>query len=231
VAGAPWCRLVVRRNVSPWIAPAALVVAFVLTFLPWIGVAPNGTPVYTQTAWWAARGSFETDPVGEEVMKREEALKTASGWSALLTLYLVLLVLVIPLAVAERVISRQGWTVPDLVRPLWPRRQDILAGLSAALLLLLLLALFLGVGLETAAARAAEQAADEKVPPAAVTGRRPEKLRDLHRDVALGSFALHRSGWVKWAVLAQFVALAGAGLTVWLDRHPERPEPRIECYC
>jgi hypothetical protein len=29
----------------------------------------------------------------------------------------------------------------------------------------------------------------------------------------------------------QLIALFGAGLTFWLDRHPDRPEPRIECYC
>ncbi len=233
-AGAhPCCRLTLRREVVHWLAPAALGIAFLLTFFSWVGVYPNGTPVFTQNAWKGASGSFAVDAVGGDVMKREEdVLHKYSGWSLFLLLYLILLILTVPLALADRILPAAGVAVPDVFRGIWPHRQMIVAGLCAALLVLLFFALAVGFGLETAAARAAEEAVPlaQGTDGAAPTPRQL-RLREVQRDVALSHYALAHTTWLTLAVIAQIVALAGAGLAVWLDRHPDRPEPRVEVFC
>jgi hypothetical protein len=218
---------VLRRDVAPWLAPAALLVAFVLTFFPWVGVYPNGMPVYTQNAWKAARGTFAADPAGDEVMKRAETLESHKSLSLTLIFYLILLVPAVLLGVVDRALPLLGAPVPDVFRSVWVHRQVILLGLSAALLVLLLLALTLGFGLESAAAWAAEEA----VPAAGDAPTAARQKRDLRRDVELASFGLARTTWLSLAVVAHVVALAGAGVALWLDRHPSRAEPRVECYC
>jgi hypothetical protein len=205
----------------------ALMVAFVLTFFPWVGCYPNGTAVYTQYAWKAARGTFNpASPVGEEVMKREAELNAHRSWSLLLVLYLLLLVVAVVIAVADRVVPRMTTAVPDLFQAVWPHRPMVLAGLSAALLLLLGLALIAGFGLESAAAAAVEDAL-----PKADDAPSAQAKREMRRDVALAAYGLDHTTWLALAVVAHLVALFGAGLTLWLDRHPGRPDPRIECYC
>jgi hypothetical protein len=102
----------------------------------------------------------------------------------------------------------------------------VLVALSAALLLLLVLALIAGFGLESAAAAAVEDA----IPKADDTPSAQAK-REMRRDVALAAYGLDHTTWLSLTVVAHLMALFGAGLTLWLDRHPERPDPRIECYC
>src|SRR5437660_1535662 len=55
-AGRPWLHLALHRDAAHWLAPAALVLVFILTFFTWVAVAPNGTRIYTQNAWQAAGG-------------------------------------------------------------------------------------------------------------------------------------------------------------------------------
>src|SRR5205085_12069380 len=145
------------REVAHWLAPGALAVAFLLPFFTWVACAPNGTRVYTQNAWQAAfGGGFSADPAGEAVMQQEAVLRDNSHWSGWLMFYLILLLPATAIAIADRVLSRNLSTLPDIVRPIWPHRQAITAGLCAALLLLVLAPLIFGFGLEVAAARAAE---------------------------------------------------------------------------
>jgi hypothetical protein len=233
VADSPCLRLTLNRGVVPWLAPVALLVAFVLTFFPWVGVYPNGTPVYTQSAWRAATGSLPPpDPIGDEVMQLEPALLKHKSVSLLLLFYLILLIPAVLLAVAERLIPLTGGTVPDVFRTVWTYRQTIQAWLSAVLFLLLVGAATFGIGLESAAAAAAEEAVP--MPPAAegtTPSSREIQVRNVKRDVKLASYALDRTIWMTLAVIMHVVAVTGTALDQWLDRNPGRPAPRVECYC
>jgi hypothetical protein len=208
----------------------SLVVAFVLTLFTWVAVAPNGTRIYTQNAWQAASGALTADPVGDAVMNAEKDLQSATHWNPWLWFYLILLILSAAIAVADRVLASNPMVIPDVLRVIWPHRQLIVAALTAALFLLLLAPFVFGFGLETAVAQVA---ATTSQPPAGQTPPTTKEKtdQDLRRDVAIARFGVHRTGWLYLAVMAQVVALVGAGLARWLDRHPHMPEPRIEVYC
>jgi hypothetical protein len=230
---APWLRLTLRREVAQWLAPGALILAFILTCFTWAAVAPNGTRVYTQNAWQAAGGWLTPDSAGDSVMKAETELKAHLDMSVWLLFYLILLIPTAAVAIADRVLSDNPAAVPDIFRAVWPHRRAAVAGLCAVLVLLLILPLTLGFGLQTAALAAAEAA----VPAALSAAGKPEPTtaekteRDLHRDLQVARFGLQRTVWLKLALAAQLVALIGAGMAVWLDRHPAAPDPRLEVYC
>jgi hypothetical protein len=226
--------LTLRRTTVRWLAPGALVLVFLLAFFPWLTVAPNGNRVCTQTGWQAAfGGGFSTDPLGDRVLGAEAALNPHRGVNVWLLFFFILLILTAALAIADRVLTGRQVTIPDIIRPVWPQRQLIVAGLCAAMFLLLLLPIFFGFGLESAVAAAAEAA----VPPVQATVAKPEptttdlKERDLRRDVEVAKYGLDRTFWLGLAVAVQAVALIGAGMTRWLDLHPNAPDPRVEVYC
>ena len=113
----PWVHLTLRRDAAHWLAPVALMLAFVLTFFTWVAVAPNGTRIYTQNAWQAAGGGFTTDLARRAVMEAETDLNANSHGSAWLMFYLLLLIPTAVLAVADRVLARNPAMVPGLIRP------------------------------------------------------------------------------------------------------------------
>jgi hypothetical protein len=227
---APWFHLTLRREVAHWLAPGALVVAFLLTFFTWLAVAPNGTRIYTQNGWQAAFGNLTPDFVGDRVMQAEAELKAHLGVNVWLVFYLILLIPSAAIAVADRVLARNPAIVPDVFRTIWPHRQTVVAGLCAALLLLLIVPLLTGFGLESAAVAAAT--AGGPTAPATPEPTTAEKAeRDLRRDMKIACYGLERTVWLKLAVLAQVIAVVGIGMAWWLDRHPNAPDPRLEIYC
>jgi hypothetical protein len=194
-----------------------------------VAVAPNGTAVYAQNAWRAAAGSVRiTDPVGDELMKRHDLLQRNSQVNWLLVLFLIGLVVATLLGVADVAVPLAGAPVPDLFRRFWPHRRLLLLGLSAALAILLGFVVMTGFGLEAAAARAAEEAVPAV---AAAEGTAEAHKRDLRRDLDVAAYALDRTTWLGLAIVAHLVALFAAGTTYWLDRHPAKPDPRVEVYC
>jgi hypothetical protein len=230
--GEPWLRLTLRRHIAHWLAPVGLVVALVLSFFTWVAVAPNGNRIYTQNAWQAAGGGFSTDLAGEAVMDAEKDLKPHTHWNPWLMFFLILIIPTAALAIADRVLTRQGVMIPDLFLHVWPHRQIVVAGLCVALLLLLVAPIFFGFGLERAVAAKAEEMYPSSQPAGAKEPTTKEKLeQDVKRDLTIARFGLHRTGWLCLAVTAQVVALFGAGLARWLDKHPNLPDPRVEVYC
>ena len=229
LARSPWFHLTLRREVAHWLAPGALVLVFLLTSFTWVAIAPNGTRIYTQTAWQAAGGGFTTDVVGDRVMHAEAELKAHTGMSVWLLFFIILLIPTAVIAVADRVLARNPAGVPDIFRAIWPHRQMVVAGLCLALLLLLLMPVMTTFGLESAAAAVAATPATTAAAPEPTTAEKAE--RDLQRDIQLPRFGLERTIWLKLAVVVQFIAVAGIGMAWWLDRHPNAPDPRLEIYC
>jgi hypothetical protein len=225
--------LALRRDAVPWIAPVALVVALILTFFTWDAIAPNGNRIYTQNGWQAAfGGGFTTDLVGERVVKAETDLNAHRGSNVWLIFYLLLLIVAVVVAVADRVLSRQT-TVPDIIRNIWPHRQMLVSGLCVVLLIFLCAPMLGRFGLEASAAAAAEAAVPQLQPVAGqaepTTAERAD--RDLRRDVELAKYGLDRTWWLRLTVLAQLIALIGVGSAWWLERHPQAPDLRLEIYC
>lgn len=232
-SGDPCCSLTLGRRWVRWLAPIGLIAAFVLSFFPWVGSYPNGSPVYTQSAWKAMRGAVKiADPAGEDVMKKHEALEKNSSVDGLLLLYCFLLIPAALLSVGVIATSLVDFTIPDAVQRIWRHRDLVLAVLGLILPVLLIWPLAFGFGVEKAAA----QAAETTVPPLAAPadGAKPNALeaqkRDLRRDVEVASYAIDRTCWLCLALLAQGVALFGTASILWLNRRGDRPEPRVEFY-
>src|SRR5205823_664998 len=59
----------VHPHVLPWVAVAAVLVMFVLSFFPWVGRYPGGVPFVTQSAWQAAFGAEAVDEEAKKLKK------------------------------------------------------------------------------------------------------------------------------------------------------------------
>ena len=116
--------------------PIALFLAFLFTFATWLAAAPNGTKVYTQSGWQAMTGSFTVaDFVGDTVLGKEQALRSAGTMSGWLLLYLILLMVTTILTVGELIIALLDLAVPDVFKSVWPHRNLLVAGCCALLLI------------------------------------------------------------------------------------------------
>lgn len=215
-----------------WVPAAALTVAFLLTFAPWVGCYPGGVRIYTQTPWQAAGGSFTTNPLPDDLVKDEAELLRVIRVSGWMLLYLPLLLATLAVAWVERL-------VPDPVAnprlaPLaavWPHRWPILAGLTALLLVLLLVQAGAGFGLHGAVRQAAANAVEEraaKQPPA-------QQVAETNRQVvtaALVGMEANKLGAqgttaLELALVAHLLAAAAAGGWWWLGRRGGRTLPRL----
>jgi hypothetical protein len=228
----PCCRCVLRRDIVQWLAPGGLVLAFLLTFLPWITAAPGGFTVFTQSAWGAAFGSFSEALIGNEWAEKRAALLTKhSGWNFLMVLYLLGLFLTTALALGDRFVPKSV-VIPDVVRPVWAQRRLVINIACLVLFLLLLMLGVMGFGM----VRAADAAANESANPVVVAeGSVPTakqiQTRELNVGVDFASYGLRRSWWFGIAVLAQLTAAIGIGLMYWLDTRGSKPEPWADFYC
>jgi hypothetical protein len=228
------CTCTLHKRGVRWIAPVALFLVFLLTFATWMAASPNGTKVYTQSGWQAMTGSFTVaDFVGDGVLGKEHALRAEGAVSGWLLVFMIFLILTTLLAIGGLVIELMALVVPDVLAPVWPHRNVLIAGLCALLLISLGAPMISGFGLESAAALAAEK----EVPPVGpkqdkpAPGTKELQERDLRRDVAVNGFAIHRTYWLCTSLLLQLIALVGASMMVWLNHRGDRPEPRVEWYC
>lgn len=215
-----------------WLAPGGLVLAFLLTFFPWVTAAPGGFTVFTQSAWGAAFGSFSEAIIGNEwVEKRSDLLTKHSGWNMFMVLYLLALFLTTALALGDRFVPKTV-VIPDVVRPVWGQRRIVINIACLVLFLLLLMLGILGFGLERAAdAAAKEEAAPVIVAEGSVATPKQVQTRDLNVGREFASYGLRRPWWFGIALLAQLTAATGIGLMQWLDSRGRKPEPWADFYC
>src|SRR5262249_48551463 len=135
-------------RVLEWVAPAALVLVFVLLFFSWVGIYPGGVPALTQTAWQAAFGSYSADPDVEHLTPiKEEPDKP--GASVLMIFYVLLFLPVLVLTVGCLALNFVKVKLPPAVEQLLPWRRGIVAAANLFLFIFLGLQLALGFSLES----------------------------------------------------------------------------------
>jgi hypothetical protein len=220
----------------------ALLIIFVLQFFTWVEVAPGGVPAVTQSAWGAAFGAWTQDPdmkgifeikTEEQVRKANEKLpegkkkevSNAPGLSWLTVFYLLpffLLTLIVTLAVAALPFIKAP--LPPQVQQLLPWRWAIVAGLNAVLLLFLGLQLLLNFSLESnLKAWFDEQPVMKKADKDTKETKQAEVVRGRYLQM------LHRTIWLKLAVLLHVLATVSAALVYWIEkRGPAKPLPRVD---
>ena len=191
-------------EILPWIAPAALLLIFILLFFPWTGTLAWGEKLdwYTVSGWGTGFGS---------------------NMSALGTLHVLLILLALPLSVAMAVIPILGIKLPAAVEGFWPWRSVALAGLVGVATLLLLLELLIGFGMQgkvedLAQGRKLEEYKNDELAKMLKTTEQREYARAT----------IYHSTWLRLATLCHLIAIAGLALQNWVQQRGGRPLPRID---
>ena len=209
-------------RVLPWIAVAALVIVFILTFFSWDGYYPGSIPVATQNAWQAAFGS---------------ASYAANGLLIVFILLFLIALLAAALAAALEILPIR---LPAALERFRPWRWAIVSGITLLAFLFFILQLLSGMSLvnrirddfsKTAAAENAVLKAvqihvhslDELAKAAGLTADKEAQAEAaLHASAARYTCSLWCSFWLT------LVAVICAALTYFLSRRTNRPLPRIE---
>ncbi|HYH63411.1 MAG TPA: hypothetical protein VD866_01800 [Urbifossiella sp.] len=227
--------LSLRQSTLAWVPAVGLTIVLLLTLFPWVGSYVGGSAVYSQTAWRALTGSPARNFHLEELSRQQAGWpadvlnRVSSDWPLMLT-YLLLLIVAVALAWAERFVAdinrtrlpRQAGFLADV----WPYRVPVLAGLAAVLVVLLFLQAGRGFGLERAMRQAvAERFAGERERAAGNEAKLDEI--EFRADQELSKFNLERTAWFELAVgLHLLVVLAMVG-RFWLERRGSKPPPRL----
>jgi hypothetical protein len=214
-------------RVLPWVAPVSLVLIFFLLFFNWDGIYPGGYSAYTQSGWQGVWAGFTKDPVGEKLMKLDEALHENIHVSWLIILYLLVFFPLLALAVAAALLPHLHQVkLPAAVQPFMPWRSAIVGGLALVAFLLLVLQLFSGLGLENAAI----SRVDTDLADARGNAKTPEEKDtfEMERGAALGALNLRRTVWLRLVVLFTLIAVVSAWLDFWLTRRGAKPLPRAD---
>lgn len=230
-------------NISPtvlaWVPAVCLTVIFLLTFFPWVGSYVGRTAVYTQTAWRAAFGGEQsrvrTNFPLEDLMKRNARWpdgvvdKATSDW-ALLVPYILVLILALVIAWAERMVATLDRArMPPQLRwaaSLWPYRIPMVAGLATVALLVLVIQMTRGFGLERAFGEVvSERFAEERK--ASATSPQAQAAIDFKEDEELARYNLERTTWLYLALGLNILVVVAMVGRAWLDRRGNKPPPRI----
>ncbi len=209
-------------RVLPWIAVAALVIVFVLSFFSWVGYYPGGYVVVTQNAWQAAFGS------------------SSYGANGLLIVFVLMLVIALLAAVLAAIEENSSVRLPAILERLRPRRWIQVSTLTFLAFLFLVVQLLSGMSLIKGIREDLEQAKATAGNPVqiaqiSIKGRLEELMKALDRTANSADIetALYMSAaqytWFLWAsVWLTLLAAICAALTHFLRERPTRPLPRLE---
>lgn len=214
----------ISPRVVPWIAPVALFLVLILMFFPWTGVRPGGYVIYTQSALQMIWGGYSVDdPDGEQVLQMKDAIDAAIRANWLMVFYLLLILAALVLAVAPHVQARLAYPLPRIIQELlqWRTLLVLIATLLAFFILLRFLLSY--SGFEDAVLAAGDRSWEK----ASAT---PTHEKQIKHAIELSRLNLSRTFWLRGSVLFHIVALAGAGLELWLQRRGARSLPRLEVH-
>jgi hypothetical protein len=212
-------------KVIRWIAPAALFVAFILTFFSWDGLYPGGYGAYTQSAWGCLTGGFAVDPVAEDELKLTKELEERTPSNLWLFPYLLLLIPALVIAWSGPVVGLMNLKLPASVQNLWQYRPAALGGVVIIMLLFLSAQWASGFGLQRAIKEKAEVAvADDKA-----AANTPDKIQrvEMKESMERAKYVPRTTAWLRLAflmhLLAALAVVAEAGLTL----RGNKPTPRV----
>jgi hypothetical protein len=218
----------ISDTVLRWVVPACLVLIFVFSLFPWVGIFPGGVPALTQNAWSAAfAGSGSEDLDLRKLYRRASSEGSAKsdkekdrgsdwspGWSPLLLLYLLPFFLVtLLLAIAVAVLPLVKVQLPPQVEQFLPWQWAALAGLNAVLLLFLVLQMLLGFGLENSYTAWVDSHPEMKK-----EAQNSKEMKEIEVARGMRLAMLHRTIWLRLTLLLQIVAAVSAGLVFWIER-------------
>jgi hypothetical protein len=219
-----------------YVAPVALLLVFVLTFFPWVGVYPGGVADAWQNMWQSAFGGYSIDPdvvvaspPFPKYTEKDAERTTEPGYNVLLIFYFLVLIPTVLIALGCLALRfMPPAKLPPAAHPILPWRWGMVAGLNLILLLFLVLQLVLGFSLvnNVLAATNSQIAARAEKREAGVTTTQQARLDDIDRGLARQK--LRKTIWLDLVVVLHLLALAGAGLMFCINRRGVRPAPRVD---
>lgn len=211
-------------RVLPWIAPACLLLVFVLQFFNWLGVYPGGVPAAWQNAWQAAFGLYSFDPdMKDPYLHFLDDPKYKPNASVLSIFYLLLFFPALVVTTASVALPLVSVKLPPAVDKLMPWRWGIVAAANLILFLFLALQLLVGFSLENRYDEWVDKQTESKEPKKTEV----QKMDSANHGIQWES--LIHTIWFKTVVLLHLVAIVSAVLMFWVDqRGTHRPLPKLE---
>lgn len=219
-------------TILKWVPAACLTAIFVLSFFPWVGAYPGGVRLHSQTPWGAAFGYFTPNILAED----ETALKELVPSNWLMILYVVLLVVAVFVAWAERAIRDPAAVrLPsgfEWLPGVWGPRYLLIAALCGGLLLLLAVQEMRGFSLETALHTRAVQTAESQRPvedqgkPAQTFAE--EQRMAIRTGQEYGKYNVSGTTALHLALVLHLAALAAAMALAWLAARGPKPPPQVQ---
>jgi hypothetical protein len=216
-------------RVLPWIAPACLLLVFVLQFFNWVGLYPGGVPAATQNAWQAAFGYVTPDgDMKEKYVQAFDEEKYKPGFNVLTFFYLLLFFfLVLPVTVASVVYGMVPLKLPpaveSILQNILPWRWLMATAANLILFLFLFLQLLLGFSLDN---RYAEWV-DKQVETKGTKTTQQQKTEAAERGILMDY--LNHTYALRLAVILHLVAIVCSALMFWVSRRgTHRPMPKME---
>jgi hypothetical protein len=197
--------LALHPAVVRWLAPAGLVVLFVLFFFPWLGSELGGRYEYSQSGFGAAF-AFAGSPVDQ-----------SPGYAPWLILEFLLLVLSVVaaagLVAATLLLPTLKATLPPPVKLVLDHRSYFFGALSLLCFIFLSLQLVMGFP--------AEHHDFTSIAP-------PHFKEDPAEFQAIMHAVLYRTIWLRAAFTVSLLAVLGALADFWLERRVGRPLPKLQ---
>jgi hypothetical protein len=234
-------------KVLQFVAPAAVVLIFVLQFFSWVGVYPGGiaTPAVWQNAWMAAfavRGTEDQDlkktfqyttdddlKANEKASDPKDKIKdNCPGFNLLLIFYLLLFIptMLVTIACGVLVFLPPG-QLPPALHQILPWRWGIVAALNIFVFLFLALQLVFGFSLEWTVTDWVNDNIDKEVRARQADGRTIVPQKEIDAERGAGRHMISRTFWLDLVVFFHVLAILGAAVMFWLNRRGARPAPQI----
>lgn len=231
-----------------WVPAGCILLAFFLTFLPWVEMKLGGYTVMTQNGWetvFASKGENLPKGTGKESEKKEwenldkgmagraddaryDSAVLRSDW--LILLYLMALLLLVVLLAAERLI-RDPAAFPatasmTFLPPLWKWRLAAIGVLAVVVFLLVCLQSFGGFSLQ----RSIDAFAKFDVKDSLATNPTEAQKRELWVKAGqiAGAYSVHQTLWLNLLLVLHALAVVALAARFWLDTRGAKPLPRLD---
>jgi hypothetical protein len=212
------------------LAAVAVLLVFVFSFFPWVGLYPGGVPVVTQSAWQVAFGSDWKDKDFTDLPQATGVLKTESppGASGLLIVYVLLLILVLLLTLAAILLRALPLKLPAALERVRPWRWGIVAVVAALALVFLVIQEVSSFPIEARVTEEVSKALEDRQKKASTPNATPAESKMLAMVRGLSLEQVRRTAALGWAAWLNLFAVVCALLAFRIERHGARPVPRVD---
>jgi hypothetical protein len=224
--------ILVNPRYLQFVPLAALLIIFILTFFPWVGVYVGGVGVDTQSAWQAAFASVSTDSDLEEYSAvKSKVANVEVGVSVLTIFYLLGFLATLFVVIAAVGLEFGGKYLPPNLEKFTRWRWVAVAVVALGSFFMLLLQHALPFNFEARVSDKADAEAKKMEESPAFQALNPtQKRKRLEVFRGIMANAVKRTVWYQWTFWLHFWALVFAVVLMLGNLRYPRPSPRIDVW-